>query len=246
RGAPVRSRGCSSPAARAVSRRRSACLLLQAPYRRTILNFTRPAGRRWLTQPAASPCTIFSSQYRFMTQRPADTSSTHEPELPPALMVETRDALDGLPELLRSNTRLAVDTEANSLHAYQGRVCLIQLSTDTQDILIDPLVFEPSDLDFLGEVFADPQIEKVFHAAEYDVMILRRDFGFEFSNLFDTMIAARVLGWERFGLGTILEERYGVRVDISHQRADWGRRPLPPHLLRDARIDTHYLLDLRD
>lgn len=181
-----------------------------------------------------------------MTQRPADTSSTHEPELPPALMVETRDALDGLPELLRSSTRLAVDTEANSLHAYQGRVCLIQLSTDTQDILIDPLVFEPSDLDFLGEVFADPQIEKVFHAAEYDVMILRRDFGFEFSNLFDTMIAARVLGWERFGLGTILEERYGVRVDKSHQRADWGRRPLPPHLLRYARMDTHYLLDLRD
>jgi len=163
------------------------------------------------------------------------------------MMVDTLDKLEALKQLLDGVPRLAVDTEANSLHAYQAHVCLIQLSTDTEDIVIDPLAFEGGrDLAFLGDIFADPGVEKVFHAAEYDVMILRRDFGWEFRNLFDTMIAARVLGWDRFGLGAILEERFGIEVDKGNQRADWGQRPLPPELIRYARMDTHYLLTLRD
>ncbi|HQA69555.1 MAG TPA: hypothetical protein PK801_14615, partial [Aggregatilineales bacterium] len=100
------------------------------------------------------------------------------------MMVDTLDKLEALKQLLDGVPRLAVDTEANSLHAYQAHVCLIQLSTDTEDIVIDPLAFEGGrDLAFLGDIFADPGVEKVFHAAEYDVMILRRDFGWEFHNL---------------------------------------------------------------
>jgi ribonuclease D len=77
-------------------------------------------------------------------------------------------------------------------------------------------------------------------------MVLRRDFGFTFAGIFDTMLAARILGWKRVGLGSILEERFGVHVNKANQRANWGRRPLPDKLIRYAQFDTHYLLPLRD
>ena len=169
------------------------------------------------------------------------------PDLPPPLVVDSPEKLERLLRELSGASRLAVDTESNSLYAYRERVCLIQLSTETRDYLVDPdSVKEAERFGRLGDVFADPAVEKVLHAAEYDVMSLHRDFGFTFANLFDTMIAARILGWERFGLGAILEERYAVQVNKRHQRANWGRRPLPDYLLRYAQIDTHYLLPLRD
>jgi ribonuclease D len=98
----------------------------------------------------------------------------------------------------------------------------------------------------LGPVFANPDIEKVFHAAEYDLITMKRDFGFEFANLFDTMLAARILGWKEIGLGSILKNQFGVQLNKRYQRANWGRRPLPPELLSYARLDTHYLIPLRD
>lgn len=163
------------------------------------------------------------------------------------MIVDGSQQVTRLRETLRGVRRLAVDTESNSLYAYQERVCLIQLSTDEADFLIDPLAFESkSDLAFLGEVFADPGIEKVFHAAEGDIMGLRRDFAFTFASIFDTMIAARNLGWQNFGLAALLAEFFGVTLSKSHQRADWGRRPLTPALVQYAQQDTHYLLPLRD
>jgi ribonuclease D len=182
-----------------------------------------------------------------MHHSPPSGGPADPPDLPPPLVVDTVEALERLFRELAGAPRLAVDTESNSLYAYRERVCLIQLSTETQDYLVDPeSVKEAEEFGRLGDVFADPAVEKVLHAAEYDVMSLHRDFGFVFTNLFDTMVAARILGWEHFGLGSILEERYAVRVNKRHQRANWGRRPLPDHLLRYAQIDTHYLLPLRD
>jgi ribonuclease D len=137
-----------------------------------------------------------------------------------------------------------VDTESNSLHAYQEQVCLIQFSTQGHDFLVDPLSLD--DLSPLGEVFAHPKIEKVFHAAEYDLICLKRDFDFEFTNLFDTMAAGRILGREAIGLGSMLEGEFGVKVDKRYQRANWGARPLPQHLLSYAQLDTHYLIALRE
>ncbi len=145
---------------------------------------------------------------------------------------------------MRSRLLVAVDTESNSLHAYRERVCLMQLSIPSADFLIDPLA--SIDLGALGPMFADPSIEKVLHACEYDVIGLRRDFGFRFNNLFDTMWAARILGWPRVGLADILRERFGVRLDKRWQRHNWGERPLSPDALSYARLDTHYLLALRD
>lgn len=145
---------------------------------------------------------------------------------------------------LLDNPLIAVDTESNSLFAYRERVCLVQFSTPQQDYLVDPLAL--SDLSPLAPVFASPIIEKVFHAAEYDIICLKRDYQFEFSNLFDTMQAARILGIKEVGLGSLLEKEFGIRQDKRLQRANWGERPLPAHLLEYAARDTHSLIALRD
>lgn len=145
---------------------------------------------------------------------------------------------------LQTQPRVAVDTESNSLHAYRERVCLIQFSIPTADYLVDPLAL--SDLAPLGPFFAAADVEKVFHAAEYDLMCLKRDFGFACRRLFDTRVASRTLGWPQDGLGDLLLQQFGLQLDKRHQRSDWGQRPLPPGLLDYARLDTHYLLELRD
>lgn len=145
---------------------------------------------------------------------------------------------------LRRYKRLAVDTESNSLHAYKEQVCLIQFSTGENDYLVDPLSIK--DLSSLGTIFADAQIEKIFHAAEYDIICLKRDYGFEFRNLFDTMLASRTLGRAEIGLAALIEAEFGVRLDKRYQRANWGKRPLPIEWQAYARLDTFYLLPLRE
>ncbi len=164
--------------------------------------------------------------------------------LPPPAWIATPDALARLADELRRQPRLAVDTESNSLHAYREQVCLLQFSTPQADYLVDPLALK--DLSPLAPLFADPAIEKVFHAVEYDLIGLQRDHGIKIVNLFDTMQAARILGYKRVGLDGLLSEKFGIQMNKRYQKADWGRRPLPPDLLNYARLDTHYLLDLRD
>jgi ribonuclease D len=137
-----------------------------------------------------------------------------------------------------------VDTESNSLHAYRERVCLVQLSTPGRDILVDPLSL--ADLSPLKEFFEDPRVEKIFHAAEYDLLCLRRDFGFRVRGLFDTHAAARSLGCKECGLSALLEREFKVILDKPMQRANWGQRPLSERMLEYARLDTHYLPALRD
>lgn len=164
--------------------------------------------------------------------------------LPEPHWVATSTALQNLVEQLKCLPRLAVDTEANSLYAYRERVCLIQFSTPNADYLVDPLALE--DLSALGSVFANPKIEKVFHAAEYDLLGLKRDFGFQVANLFDTMQSARILGYSQVGLDALLGQKFGLRLDKRFQKANWGQRPLPVELMAYARLDVHYLLPLRD
>jgi len=164
-------------------------------------------------------------------------------KLPNPILVNHPGALHHMAEALLHETIVAVDTESNSLYAYQEQVCLIQFSTAMQDFLVDPLSLD--NLTPLGAVFGERGIEKVFHAAEYDLICLKRDFGFEFANLFDTMAAARILGREAVGLGAILDAEFGVQVDKRYQRANWGQRPLPAYLLSYAQVDTRYLIPLR-
>ncbi|HLF74840.1 MAG TPA: HRDC domain-containing protein [Anaerolineales bacterium] len=145
---------------------------------------------------------------------------------------------------LSTRSRVAVDTESNSLHAYREQVCLMQFSTPKTDYVVDPLALV--DLSPLAPFFENPGIEKIFHAAEYDLMCLRRDFGFGFANLFDTMHAARVLGYQYVGLDNLLAEKFQIQMDKRHQKADWAARPLTPAQIDYARLDTHYLVELRD
>lgn len=139
---------------------------------------------------------------------------------------------------------LAVDTESNSLYAYQEQVCLIQFSTRGKDYLVDALVLP--DLSPLAEIFTSERILKVFHAAEYDLICLYRDYGFRFNYLFDTMVAARILGYQKIGLGSLLEKYFGVQMNKKYQRANWGKRPLKGDMLEYARLDSHYLIPLQD
>lgn len=164
--------------------------------------------------------------------------------LPQPIWIDTTAALHQLVVDLSSQPRIAVDTESNSLHAYQEQVCLIQFSIPKGDYLVDPLA--NIELTQMGSIFANPKIEKVFHAAEYDLICLRRDFDFVFANLFDTMVAARTLGYSEVGLGALLAEKFQIQLVKRHQRANWGIRPLSQELLRYAQLDTHFLLTLRD
>ena len=164
--------------------------------------------------------------------------------LPPPIFIADRAGLERLVDVLTQCPAVAVDTESNSLHAYRERVCLIQFSTVAADYIVDPLKL--TDLRSLGPLFANPDQQKIFHAAEYDLLCLGRDYHFEFANLFDTMNAARTLGWPRVGLAAILDAHFGVTMNKKHQRADWGHRPQTPEQLDYARLDTHYLLALRD
>jgi len=152
--------------------------------------------------------------------------------------------LNPLAEALTRELVVAVDTEADSLYSYFDKVCLIQFSTQSADYLVDPLALP--DLGTLAPFFASEATEKVFHACEYDILCLKRDYHFEFKNIFDTMVAARILGWKNVGLGSILQERFGVALNKKFQRADWGHRPLTDEQLAYAREDTHYLLSLRE
>jgi ribonuclease D len=164
------------------------------------------------------------------------------PRTPP-VWVDTPDALVAMIQCLARQPVVAVDTESDSLHAYFEKVCLVQFSVPGVDYLLDPLALV--DLSALAPILADPAVEKVFHAAEYDVMTLKRDYGFQFVNLFDTMIASRVLGWSQYGLASILAAQFGVAQDKRMQRHNWARRPLCADEMEYARLDTHYLLPLR-
>ncbi|MEN8097516.1 MAG: HRDC domain-containing protein [Chloroflexota bacterium] len=154
-------------------------------------------------------------------------------------------------QTVRQHKRLAIDTESNGLFAYREQVCLIQISVQSSnpshnitDYVIDPLALPK--LPGMADLMADKNIEKIFHAAEYDLMCLKRDFDYEFNNLFDTMVVARALGRKKVGLAAILKDEFEVYINKRFQRANWGKRPLTQEQIDYARHDTHYLIPLRD
>ena len=161
-----------------------------------------------------------------------------------ATLITAREHLEEVVAELAKCPRLAFDTESNGFYAYKERVCLVQISSPTEDYIVDPIAIP--DIAPLGPLFANPKIEKLFHAGEYDVLCLKRDYGFTFSNLYDTMIAARVLGIKELGLAAAIERHFGLVISKKLQRADWGKRPLTHEMIRYAQGDTHYLMKLSD
>jgi len=143
---------------------------------------------------------------------------------------------------IKSAIWLALDTEADSLHAYPEKVCLIQISTVAGDRLIDPL----------AKINLNPLLdalnahELIMHGADYDLRLLRKHHEFVPSAIFDTMLAARLLGERQFGLSSLVEKFLGVKLDKGPQKADWARRPLTERMEKYARNDTHYLKPITD
>jgi ribonuclease D len=164
--------------------------------------------------------------------------------LPPPVLVADEKSLTALVGHLEACPIVAVDTESNSMHAYRERVCVIQFSTPAADYVVDPIAVP--DLGALAPLLASTEHQKIFHAAEGDLVGLRRDHHFEFANIFDTMSAARSLGWQHVGMAAVVEKFFGVKLNKKYQRADWRLRPLTPEQLDYARLDTHYLPALRD
>ncbi len=162
----------------------------------------------------------------------------------PLVMVEDADVLREVARKLASKKVIGVDTESDSFYSYREKVCLLQISDDEADYVIDPLVVE--DLSPLAPVMADPSIVKILHGADYDVVCLKRDFGFEFRTIFDTLIAAQLLGAPRVGLADLINDHFGIKLDKLFQRHNWSLRPLRDEHVEYARGDTHWLLALRE
>ena len=159
-----------------------------------------------------------------------------------AHLVTDQQTLNELVERLSLESVLAFDLEADSLHHYTEKVCLIQVSSESETRLIDPLA--PLDVKSLAPIFANPDIKKIFHGADYDMRSLYRDFGIEVANLFDTMIASQFLGESEFGLAALLKKRFGVELDKRYQKADWSKRPFSQEMMEYAMKDTSLLIEL--
>src|SRR5256885_4162422 len=139
---------------------------------------------------------------------------------------------------------LALDTEGASFHRFLDRIYLLQLSTRDRNAIIDPLpIGSPARL---GALLEDNNVEVVFHDADYDLRLLHQDYGWHVTNIFDTRVAAQLLGIKSFGLAALLEQFLDVKLDKKHQRAGWSMRPLPAGMLEYAVQDTRFLLPLRD
>jgi ribonuclease D len=145
---------------------------------------------------------------------------------------------------IAATREIALDTEGASFHRFVDRVYLLQLSTRERHAVIDPLPMgvPPG----LGALLEDPTVEVVFHDADYDLRLLQQDYGWHIRHIFDTRVAAQLLGYTAFGLAALLERFFDVKLDKKHQRADWSMRPLTKDMLDYAAQDTRYLLQLKD
>jgi len=186
---------------------------------------------------------------------PDPTTTDAAPEAPPrrrplpqpeehdvAFIAEAAGLRD-LAELLADCTEVSIDTEANSMHAYRERTCIMQVTAAGRSAIVDVLAVE--DLSPVREALDRSDVEIVFHGGDYDITVLTRDHDFHFEHVFDTMIAATLLGDERVGLASLVGDHFGVTLDKKYQRADWARRPLTDEQLDYLRRDTLYLPALR-
>jgi len=158
--------------------------------------------------------------------------------------LDTSAAVDAFLKSIAGARILALDTEGASFHRFVDRIYLLQLSTRERTAIIDPIPIGTPSL--LGGLLEDRGVEVVFHDADYDLRLLQQDYRWHVRNIFDTRIAAQLLGIRAFGLAALLERYFGVKLDKKHQRADWSMRPLPQGMLDYAAQDTIHLLELRD
>jgi ribonuclease D len=162
--------------------------------------------------------------------------------VPEFLLIHTLSDLKSLCTKLSREEVLAVDTEADSLYHYFSKICLIQISTNRNAFVIDPLAIKT--MDPLRPLLANRKIKKVFHGADYDVRSLFHDFAMKVNNLFDTMVASQFIGENEPALAAVVKKRFGDILDKKYQRANWSKRPLTHEMMLYAARDTAYLIRL--
>lgn len=160
------------------------------------------------------------------------------------LYLDSSEAAERFLSSIAGVRSIAIDTEGASFHRYVDRIYLLQLSTANRHAIIDPLrVGAPAGL---GALLESRDVEVVFHDADYDLRLLHQDYEWHVANIFDTRIAAQLLGIKAFGLAALLKSYFDLQLDKKHQRADWSMRPLTAAMLEYASQDTMHLLPLRD
>jgi ribonuclease D len=181
-----------------------------------------------------------------MTNKRSETSSPHSDFVIPSSfsrgLIATAAKMAELVGQIEDADRVAVDTEADSLHCYREKLCLLQVSLPGRDYVVDPL----AGVDLAPLCAAMEQKEIVLHGADFDLRLLRRGLNFTAQRLFDTVIAARLLGIREFSLAALVKRYFGVELGKGSQKANWARRPLPARMLEYAINDTHYLLPLAE
>ncbi|MEK6717856.1 MAG: ribonuclease D, partial [candidate division NC10 bacterium] len=174
-----------------------------------------------------------------------DSRRSNQPPAPAPQWVRTPEELRALAAALAGGRIVALDTESDSLHSFPEKVCLVQVADERGTVsLVDPLAVR--DLSALAPLVADPAVVKVFHGASYDLSSMKRDFGFAFAGIFDTMVAAQFLGLPALGLASLLERFFGIAPGRSRQKDDWAKRPLTPDQESYAAEDVRYLIPLRE
>jgi len=156
--------------------------------------------------------------------------------------IDASAQLEELAALLEKEKEIAIDLEADSMFHFNERVCLIQITTQHGNYIIDPLMTKK--LSVLKPIFLNPNIQKIFHGSDYDVRSLYRDFNIRITNLFDTQVACRFLGMNETGLEAVVFKQFGIRLNKKFQKKDWSRRPLPEDMLAYAASDSIYLIPL--
>jgi ribonuclease D len=162
----------------------------------------------------------------------------------PPLYLDDKGAVGRFIASIANTRAIALDTEGASFHRFIDRIYLLQLSTRDASSILDPLTIGVPE--GLGALLESRDVEVVFHDADYDLRLLHQDYGWRVTNIFDTRIAAQLLGLKAFGLAALLERFFGLKLEKKHQRADWSMRPLTTGMLEYAAQDTEFLLDLRD
>lgn len=200
----------------------------------------------------STPCHKHPYEFEIMNQPYPESSVTSALPIPStdwttttAIWVDTIELLREMIENLLGLTEIAVDLEHHDYRTYYGVTCLMQISNRNQDWIVDTLALH-DDLKELNKIFADPQILKVLHGANMDIMWLQRDLGLYIVSLFDTYHASKKLGFPKFSLAYLLETFANFKTSKKYQLADWRVRPLTPAMTQYARADTHFLLNIYD
>ena len=159
-------------------------------------------------------------------------------------IIETDQALQEQAEKWATEKIIAVDLEGDSLHSYKEKICLIQVTDSVQDYIIDPL--KVNDLRPFLQILENPDVLKIMHGADFDVVSLKRDYNVSIENVFDTLIAAQFLGYKKFSLSNLVSGHFGFQLEKEYQKHDWSSRPLYEEHLSYARGDTHFLISLHE